>query len=823
MPAIGRVTPSDDAALAAPRGARRGRRPAASASSAPRPGRRGAGSASAAARGRARRRGVRPRDSTGAGGAPRTRDITAGAHEPRRRERARGGRSSTTSTPPARAGRAAAPATSAEAALRAVRVAARGDAGRRARRHVRAPRARGADFAAPDLDAELRAQHRRPRGRRRPTLGDPAIVGAGLARGARDAARAAARRRGACATSRAPTGSTSSRFELPLAGGDEPGGDGLQLDAIAALLREHLPPGDPLAGYAGAARATRRCASGARGYLTGSIDLVAARPAARFAVVDYKTNWLAGAGRGADRLALPARPRSRAEMQRAHYALQALLYTVALHRYLRWRLPGYDPERHLAGVLYLFLRGMTGPDTPRRRRRAVRRLRLAAAGARSSRRSATCSTGARRDRAPPTTRTTRAASRDAPGRCARSTTPASSRPPTSTSRCGWRRSRARRDRRGARARGRARRPRAAPRPRLRRPRDDRRARRRSTPTSPSTCRRCRGPSPRRGSRALAAQPARRGRRGRRARRPAAAARRHAPVPRPLLARGAPGRRRPARARRRRRGRRATRTCSPTASQRLFAGDDADDRQRLAAATAVAAPPRRSSPAARARARRRPSRASSRCSPSRPPARARRRRSSRSPRRPARPPRGSRRPCTPRPRALDVDDAIRAQLLALHGSTLHRLLGWRPGSHSRFRHHRAQPAAARRRGRRRDLDGVAVADGAARRGGAARRAAHPRRRPGPARVDRGGRGARRHRRPGAGGAADARAGARARSSRRPATTVAGGRPRPRRASATGSSCSTASTASAGASPRSPRRSARRRRRGVAALRERARAR
>jgi exodeoxyribonuclease V beta subunit len=33
---------------------------------------------------------------------------------------------------------------------------------------------------------------------------------------------------------------------------------------------------------------------------------------------------------------------------------------VALHRYLRWRLPGYDPDRHLAGVLYLFVRGMAG-------------------------------------------------------------------------------------------------------------------------------------------------------------------------------------------------------------------------------------------------------------------------------------------------------------------------------------------------------------------------------------------------------------------------------------------------------------------------------
>jgi len=39
--------------------------------------------------------------------------------------------------------------------------------------------------------------------------------------------------------------------------------------------------------------------------------------------------------------------------------------------------------------------------------------------------------------------------------------------------------------------------------------------------------------------------------------------------------------------------------------------------------------------------------------------------------------------------LDVADPIRAQLLALQASTLHRLLGWRPDSNSRFRHHRGQ--------------------------------------------------------------------------------------------------------------------------------------
>ena len=37
--------------------------------------------------------------------------------------------------------------------------------------------------------------------------------------------------------------------------------------------------------------------------------------------------------------------------------------------------------------------------------------------------------------------------------------------------------------------------------------------------------------------------------------------------------------------------------------------------------------------------------------------------------------------------LDVSDAVRERLLALSASTIHRLLGWRPGSQSRFRHER----------------------------------------------------------------------------------------------------------------------------------------
>jgi exodeoxyribonuclease V beta subunit len=40
------------------------------------------------------------------------------------------------------------------------------------------------------------------------------------------------------------------------------------------------------------------------------------------------------------------------------YDLQALLYSIALHRYLDQRLPDYDYDRHFGGCYYLFLRAM---------------------------------------------------------------------------------------------------------------------------------------------------------------------------------------------------------------------------------------------------------------------------------------------------------------------------------------------------------------------------------------------------------------------------------------------------------------------------------
>jgi exodeoxyribonuclease V beta subunit len=220
------------------------------------------------------------------------------------------------------------------------------------------------DFTAPDLPAELDAAMAATEGSGAGLAGDLSVLAGGLAAAIttplgpllpgvtlRDVAR--------------PDRVDELRFELPLAGGDSPIGQVSTAD-VAAILGAHLPADGPLAGYA-ERLLDPLLATGLRGYLTGSLDLVFRRSfedgSDRWYVADYKTNWLGEDGRPLT--AWHYRPAALdAEMQRRHYPLQALLYLVALHRYLRWRLPGYSPETHLGGVLYLFLRGMVGPAPP---------------------------------------------------------------------------------------------------------------------------------------------------------------------------------------------------------------------------------------------------------------------------------------------------------------------------------------------------------------------------------------------------------------------------------------------------------------------------
>jgi exodeoxyribonuclease V beta subunit len=147
-------------------------------------------------------------------------------------------------------------------------------------------------------------------------------------------------------------------FELRLG---EEGGRSTVGD-ICRLVLDHLPPDHllrPWASHLDAAAVGMELG----GHLTGSIDLILRireeSAPDRFVVADYKTNQLHHAGQVTP--SDPYRPDALVSAMAEHdYPLQALLYSVALHRYLRWRIPAYDPTVNLGGAVYLFVRGMTG-------------------------------------------------------------------------------------------------------------------------------------------------------------------------------------------------------------------------------------------------------------------------------------------------------------------------------------------------------------------------------------------------------------------------------------------------------------------------------
>jgi exodeoxyribonuclease V beta subunit len=216
------------------------------------------------------------------------------------------------------------------------------------------------DFAAPDLDSELRRAISGATARRAIDVGDPDGLVAGLS-----------------VALGTPLGGLASgvslrdigrsdrldelSFELPIAGGEIPHGSVTTKD-IARVLRSYCSTDDPVGSYCDRLD-DPALDQDVRGYLTGSIDLVFRVEGRKYLIVDYKTNRLAPADQEVS--AWHFRPEAlAAEMNRAHYPLQAILYMVAFHRYMRWRDPEWDPDRDFAGVLYLFVRGMSAPDFP---------------------------------------------------------------------------------------------------------------------------------------------------------------------------------------------------------------------------------------------------------------------------------------------------------------------------------------------------------------------------------------------------------------------------------------------------------------------------
>jgi exodeoxyribonuclease V beta subunit len=126
-------------------------------------------------------------------------------------------------------------------------------------------------------------------------------------------------------------------FMLPL--------ESLAPDRLAAVFRRH--------GHAGAfpEKLADLGFSEVRGMLRGFIDLVF-RVDGRYYLIDWKSNHLG------NRRSDYAAGQLAGVMEREFYTLQSHLYSVALHRFLSVKIPGYDYDRQFGGVFYLFLRGI---------------------------------------------------------------------------------------------------------------------------------------------------------------------------------------------------------------------------------------------------------------------------------------------------------------------------------------------------------------------------------------------------------------------------------------------------------------------------------
>ena len=93
-----------------------------------------------------------------------------------------------------------------------------------------------------------------------------------------------------------------------------------------------------------------------RGMLQGFIDLVFTHKG-RFYIIDWKSNHLGMRASDYNQETMHE------SMCRSAYILQYHLYSLALDRLLKVRLPGYSYEKHFGGVIYLYLRGVTAGST----------------------------------------------------------------------------------------------------------------------------------------------------------------------------------------------------------------------------------------------------------------------------------------------------------------------------------------------------------------------------------------------------------------------------------------------------------------------------
>ncbi len=117
---------------------------------------------------------------------------------------------------------------------------------------------------------------------------------------------------------------------------------------LAELFRDH---GRGAVGDHYPARLETLADNQVHGYLTGFVDLIFSH-GERWYLIDWKSNHLGPSAAAYGREDLWQ------AMSHHHYVLQYHLYLLALHRFLRQRLAGYNYQRHVAGAYYVFLRGV---------------------------------------------------------------------------------------------------------------------------------------------------------------------------------------------------------------------------------------------------------------------------------------------------------------------------------------------------------------------------------------------------------------------------------------------------------------------------------
>ncbi|TXR51373.1 exodeoxyribonuclease V subunit beta [Reinekea thalattae] len=121
-------------------------------------------------------------------------------------------------------------------------------------------------------------------------------------------------------------------FYFPMAGGES--------KPLAEFIRQRRQADFQLPGH-----------SHLKGMMHGFIDLIFQHQG-RFYIADYKSNYLGS--RVDDYVASQVLQ----NIYHSNYDVQYFIYCLALHRYLKNRLPNYQPEQHFGGVYYFYLRGM---------------------------------------------------------------------------------------------------------------------------------------------------------------------------------------------------------------------------------------------------------------------------------------------------------------------------------------------------------------------------------------------------------------------------------------------------------------------------------